>query len=253
MKKIKLVIAIGGVLGVMALAPAARAAGIADTKHNLSTTGTGTVHVSGGTNPTTEICVFCHTPHGADTAVEAPLWNRAVTTSGYTPYTSPSLDSIPGQPTGASIACLSCHAGDIAFDALRNLPGSGGFSDTPSKDGTSAWTFTGTSDKKMPDGITKLGMDLSNDHPISMLYAAAKSPSSSSGVNEHSTGFKDPVEAISSTGDTYFANGLKLSKGYVQCTSCHDPHRSAPLFLRHTDNNGNVNSQICLTCHKKDA
>ncbi|MFQ5852446.1 MAG: cytochrome c3 family protein [Candidatus Binatia bacterium] len=261
MKGPKMILAAFALFGFVSLTSGAWAAGIADTKHNLSTSGTGIIHLDGtvGTSPTTNICVFCHTPHGADTTVEAPLWNRAVTTSGYTPYSSPTLDSGTSnsapQPTGASVACLSCHAGDIAFDALRNLPGSGGFDSNPAKTGVTDWGFTGTTDKKMPAGVTNLGLDLSNDHPVSILYTAAFSPSSSSGTNDHATGFKDPTGPISSTGDTYFANGLKLSKGLVQCTSCHDPHRSDnPTFLR-IDNagSGNAASAVCLTCHKKDS
>jgi predicted CXXCH cytochrome family protein len=35
----------------------------------------------------------------------------------------------------------------------------------------------------------------------------------------------------------------------VQCTSCHDPHRSdTPTFLRKS----NDGSALCLTCHVKD-
>jgi predicted CXXCH cytochrome family protein len=219
----------------------AQGTGILSTKHNLSTSGTGTIHVSSGT---AEVCVFCHTPHGADTTVSAPLWNRAINTTGYTMYSSDTFDAtIDAQPTGVSLACLSCHDGTIAFDALRNLPGPGGFSDTPDKAGTSSWTFVGTSDKKMPAGITNLGQDLTNDHPVSMLYTSAKSPSSTSGVNDHTTGFKDPDAS------GQFSNGIRLYSGKVQCASCHDPHRSdTPTFLRVSNNA----SAVCLTCHRKD-
>ncbi len=265
MKIRKMMVVIGlALVGLTALVLAVQAAGIQDTRHNLSSSQTATGFIR--TTGTTEICVFCHTPHGADTSIEAPLWNRAVTTSGYTPYSSPSLDATVGQPTGASVACLSCHAGDIAFDALRNLPGSGGFTSSPSKEGVTSWTFERVnigplSGKKMPatdetggENVRLLGLDLSNDHPISMLYSAAKSPSSSSGTNDHATGFKDPPGGISTTGDSYFDNGLKLSKGYVQCTSCHDPHRSDnPTFLRiNNGGQGNAGSAVCLTCHNKD-
>jgi predicted CXXCH cytochrome family protein len=220
----------------------AQGTGILGTKHNLSTSGTGAIHVTTGT---AEVCVFCHTPHGADTTVAAPLWNRAINTTGYTMYSSDTVDATPdAQPTGVSLACLSCHDGTIAFDALRNLPGSGGYTDTPSKDGTSTWIFQGTPNKKMPVGaITNLTQDLTNDHPVSMLYSAAKSPSSTSGVNDHATGFKEP------DGTGQFSNGIRLYAGKVQCASCHDPHRSnTPTFLRVS----NDASAVCLTCHRKD-
>jgi predicted CXXCH cytochrome family protein len=214
--------------------------GILATKHNLSTSGTGAIHVTSGT---AEVCVFCHTPHGADTTVAAPLWNRAINTTGaYTMYSSDTFDAtIDSQPTGVSLACLSCHDGTIAFDALRNLPGPGGFSDNPTSAG---WTFVGAAPgNKMPAGVTNLGTDLTNDHPISMIYSSAKSPSSTSGVNDHATGFKEPDP----TGQ--FPNGVRLYAGKVQCASCHDPHRSdTPTFLRVS----NAGSALCLTCHRKD-
>lgn len=229
--------------GIAALALVATGAawaqtGILGTKHNLSTSGTGAIHVTSGT---AEVCVFCHTPHGADTAVSAPLWNRAVNTSGYTMYSGDTYDATTdAQPTGVSQACLSCHDGTIAFDALRNLPGSGGFSETPPSAG---WTFVGAAaGNMMPAGITNLGQDLRNDHPVSMLYSSAKSPSSTSGTNDNATGFKQPSNDV-------FSNGVRLYSGKVQCGSCHDPHRSdTATFLRVS----NAASALCLTCHKKD-
>lgn len=216
------------------------AQGLLNTKHNLAagigSAPSGDVKTSG----TTEVCVFCHTPHGADTTVKAPLWNRAVNVSGYTMYSSQTFDATAeAQPVGVSLACLSCHDGTIAFDALRNLPGPGGWNNAPSANGVTAWTFTNAPDKKMPPGrITNLGTDLSNDHPISMAYTTAKSPSSTSLTNEFAIGFYDPPK-----------NGLRLYEGRVECASCHDPHRSdTPTFLRVT----NSGSTLCLSCHKKD-
>ena len=48
-------------------------AGIFNTKHNLGATG---INAASNFSGTTEICVFCHTPHGADASVAVPLWNR---------------------------------------------------------------------------------------------------------------------------------------------------------------------------------
>jgi len=242
-----------GAIGLLAFATIAQAQGILDTKHNLSTgqTGTGNIRTTDGTE---RVCVFCHTPHGADTAVAAPLWNRKTATGPYTPYTSPSFDAgtanVAPPPSGTSLACLSCHDGTIAFDALRNLPGSGGYDPTAPSAG---WSFerigSGAIGNTMPAGITNIGTDLTNDHPISMIYVNAFSPSSASGTNDHTTGFNDPPGGISATGDSYFANGVKISAGLVQCTSCHDPHRAdTPTFLR-TNNNA---SNLCLTCHRKN-
>lgn len=251
-------LALAILVAVAAIASAAAPGGIGQTKHNLSITGTGSVHLDPGVaNQTTEICVFCHTPHGGRTndpaSPLAPLWNRQIneTVNAYTPYRSITLDATPGQPTGASLACLSCHDGTIAFDALLNQPGSGAIISGTAN--SALWTFVGAgAGNKMPDGITKLGVDLRNTHPISVKYADAKSPSSSNGTNDHSTGFNDPAacDLNDTAKDCYFGTGVKVTGGYVQCTSCHDPHRNAVTFLRTGTNDG---SQLCLTCHKKDS
>ena len=61
----------------MLLAPSASWATVAGTKHNfglLSAAGVKSADSS-------EICVFCHTPHNADP--QAPLWNRAMSNANY--------------------------------------------------------------------------------------------------------------------------------------------------------------------------
>jgi cytochrome c553 len=98
---------------------------VRNTKHNFFSN----QDVAYATSETTEICVFCHTPHGGRTDNSAaPLWNRALPASaGYTLYSSPNFDAVASQPQGVSLACLSCHDGTIGIDALINAPGSGGF------------------------------------------------------------------------------------------------------------------------------
>ena len=145
---------------------------IRNTKHNLAAN---TDILSTGT---TEVCVFCHTPHGGRTDVGgstnvpatglAPLWNRTLPPqNGFTMYDSPNFDkqlngAIDG-PKGISLACLSCHDGTIAFDALINAPGSGGYNpaNKVSQTGTNpgahidTMTFNGPgvdSDKSMKEG-----------------------------------------------------------------------------------------------------
>ena len=88
------------------------------------------------TPQTTEICVFCHTPHGANptatSALQAPLWNRSLSQSQYVLYDQVWSKSFEGKlnrgaPTGYSRLCLSCHDGTVALSSIINLPGSGGF------------------------------------------------------------------------------------------------------------------------------
>ena len=62
---------------------------VASTPHNLSVDGPGTVRASSET----QVCVFCHTPHGATNSPGTPLWNRALSGQTYTTYSSSSLDA----------------------------------------------------------------------------------------------------------------------------------------------------------------
>ena len=79
---------------------------------------TGTAAISGSAHDfsgkgwgSTELCIFCHTPHFAQTSItQAPLWNHSNTVvAAYTLYSSPSLAAALSQPSGQSKICLSCH------------------------------------------------------------------------------------------------------------------------------------------------
>lgn len=148
---------------------------IRETKHNLAAN---TDILASGT---TEVCVFCHTPHGGRTDVAgggAPLWNRALPPSdpsagsgAFQVYNSPNFDNdlggAPAGPKGVSLACLSCHDGVIALDALINAPGSGGFNaanranitdTTASGQGLDAITFNNPSGVDA-DGSLRSGLE----------------------------------------------------------------------------------------------
>ena len=102
--------ALVGVAALLWAQPAlGQALSVVNSPHNLSASGTGSVR------STTEdqVCIFCHAPHNASPI--RPLWNRATPVDAYTIYSSPALDAEPGQPTGSSKMCLSCHDGTIAI------------------------------------------------------------------------------------------------------------------------------------------
>jgi hypothetical protein len=175
---------VAGGLALMAASSAAMAS-VTNTVHNLSVNGTAT-HVTGA-GATTEICIFCHTPHGGDQSVNAPLWNRTVSsTSVYTRFSSMgriTFDADEAPVGGVSIACLSCHDGTQARDAVINGPGSGpnGNSVNDTNFATTWLDGTATSTAYLSDlnpsdngslsgDLIYLGTDLRNDHPISMQY-----------------------------------------------------------------------------------
>ena len=259
-------------------------AGISNTKHNLSTSGTGTNHVTAGAGAD-QICVFCHTPHGADTSAPVPLWNKKLPSTTYQTYDQLNTSTLDGKVLSVgsvSLACLSCHDGTQAMDNLINAPGAGGFD--PAGARPSGWTWTGVgSDGLMPAGITNIGADLRNDHPIGIQYCGgglSGSGSTLSGscadgdfigatadgsgrvvktanintnqvfwveVNGNTGRQKDDI--VLYTRDFVGSGGVGPS---VECASCHDPHVESKgsdniAFMRVTT----AGSQICLSCHVK--
>ncbi|MBI2565560.1 MAG: hypothetical protein HYV63_00825 [Candidatus Schekmanbacteria bacterium] len=180
---------------------------VENTVHNLSATGTGTFTVPA----VGEICVFCHTPHNATPAT--PLWNRYEGGQTYDPYQSTTLQASPGQPTGKSRLCLSCHDGTVALSAIRNQPGE---------------TYADFGSLFL-SGRALLGTYLRDDHPVSFTFDAS--------LRAADGELADPASI-----------DLPLESGQVQCTSCHDPHEAdIRPFLRKSSMSG----ELCVTCHDR--
>jgi len=101
---------------------------IVNTRHNLTVSySPNAVFMNSARNDYGAVCVYCHTPHGGNKQVDAPLWNRTVNSpSSYTIYDKPTTLMQPiGTPGPNSLTCLSCHDGTIAIDSVLNMPGSG--------------------------------------------------------------------------------------------------------------------------------
>ncbi len=243
---------------------AERVSDVASTRHNLSVTGPGDVRATSED----QVCVFCHTPHGASSFPGSPLWNRALSEQTYTPYTSSSLDAedIMGQldqPGGSSKLCLSCHDGTLAIGTVNVLGGAQNVS----------IDMTGTAaDGSMPagegelTGFTRdLGIDLGNDHPISFNYDSTLAatdtelldPAAAAHIGLRAPGFR-PLVPLEATG----AGGV----AQLQCASCHDPHirdvdPAEPIkflrlnrFQQAAPVGGSFSEAadiVCLACHDK--
>ncbi len=190
-------------MAALAFSGSVYAGSIVGTKHDLTNGQPG------------EVCVYCHTPHNANTAITAPLWNRASSTATYTMYSSATIDMTQAtNPQGVSLACLTCHDGTIAVDQYLNGP-------TPPAGGESGTL----------SGDHKIGPDLSNDHPISITYD-----------NTKDTEF-NALSAISAT-LPFFGTG----SDQLECATCHDVHDGTNGdFLRLA----NTGSALCTTCHVK--
>jgi hypothetical protein len=218
------------VMGVALVATGSAVAGIANTKHNLGSSGTGNNHLSA--TETGEICIFCHTPHGGDNSAKVPLWNKKlVSSTHFTTYDqlgTSTLDAAITNIGSVSLACLTCHDGTQAIDNIINGPGSGDFvadgGGTPGR--TWAWDPSGDgslgTDGQLigsPDTggtvIFTIGTDLTNDHPVSVQYAGGGySSSSPSGGKFGTTTTRDmdfnPAVQIG-TGDRWYVQNTTMA------------------------------------------
>jgi len=168
------------------------------------------------TGARTDSCSYCHAPHSG---LNAGLWNQKLTTQIYTTYTSDTLANKARQPIlGAdSNQCLSCHDGTVAVGA------------------TVAYGKVTTSGSMKASDV--FGSNMQSSHPISLVVP-----------------LKDSVHlvaSLASSGKTADPTGaVKLIKGSVECTSCHNPHVQAKdlvslNFLVRDSSSG----ALCLACH----
>ncbi|CAB1370352.1 cytochrome c3 family protein [Denitratisoma oestradiolicum] len=269
---------------------------VANTRHNM------TQRQSSGGGPSAaimdpyrndyqEVCVYCHTPHAANTTVALPLWNRTIKVTTYTTYeqlgTSTLTQSV-SQPGPNSLACLSCHDGQTAVDSIVNMPGSGGYSaaqmTAQNNSFLNTWTNTRGPDASVHLGMSapdntgclachspdagfvgagatdfrafRIGTDLTNDHPVGVTFPTNNGPG---------TDFNTPGGTKGST-KFYDRNGnnhmdkdeIRLYDSgagpKVECASCHDPHGVSPgggAFNPTFLRVSNTGSAVCMTCHSK--
>jgi hypothetical protein len=255
---------------------------IANTRHNLTQSfNASAIWMDSARNNYGEVCVYCHTPHGANSSA-GPLWNHTMNTVSYKPYKN-MLGVEAGIPGPESLMCLSCHDGTVAIDSVINMPGSGGYN--PANDtGTGNEAFLSTwagsplvhLNLGLPgvDGcaevchagglavdftIFNLGdgaanPDLSNDHPVGVSFPGGAYWNDPAGIDGSLTYFEtggNPTGA-----DT---NEVRLYGGAdekVECGSCHDPHgveSAGPgsIFIGSFLRVDNAGSTLCLTCHDK--
>lgn len=238
---------------------------IANTRHNLTQRppagGVSGTNMNPYRNDYNEVCVYCHTPHGANTTIAAPLWNRTNLAAAYTVYNlvSDSANAV-SQPGANSLTCLSCHDGRVAVDSIINMPGSGRYSaaqqtvqsntflnawknSTMGAGGPDATIHIGLSPGNTgclachspgagivgagaPDlTVTALGTDLRDDHPVGVQY-----PATGPNVDFNApTATAGAVRFFDTNGngraDKREVRLYNSGGGFeVECASCHDPH-----------------------------
>lgn len=228
-------------------------ANVTNTIHNLSTSApfipeSGAVLYS--SSNVTEVCVFCHTPHGGLT--EGPLWNRNLpSASGFTHYSSTSLsDDMKAYAVNRNVGdesrlCLSCHDGVLTLDHLINPPNEINGAPVDVNGVVDPVIYDVPSTKA--DAV--IGYDLSDDHPISFSYDNIIDQTlytSGGRVGELHT-----VPEALAAGVRFFAPGNR-----IECSSCHDPHVD---YMAGTGNPAydpflitpNAGSNLCRACHNK--
>jgi hypothetical protein len=226
-----------------------------------------------------QVCVYCHTPHGANTDIAVPLWNRTVKVTSYALYNQGSLSGTVTQPGANSLSCLSCHDGQTAMDSIINMPGSGGYSvdaslsktDWRNSDGSKSGHMTlsqtgclachssaageGSVGEFATDfSAAVIGTDLTNDHPVGVKLPTGDDWNVPGGTKNNIKYFDANSDNALSKGDIRFYDTGEGPE--VECASCHDPHGVPSggagstfnaTFLRVQ----NTGSAVCLTCHNK--
>ncbi len=209
-----------------------------------------------------EVCVFCHTPHGANVTANgpSPLWNKPTSTLTFQMYGA-STGGVAGrtiagtltdaQPSDQTLACLGCHDGISAMNSVINAPGSGTVAsaavfggailigqNTPAQMPMAQTKAVGAPNAvDVVNGTVVYGSfgSLNNDHPVSIPYIAGRA-----GLRNTNTFLTDFF------GATTISDLLR--DGKVQCVSCHDPHGTGKARMLRTDNS---RSALCLGCHDK--
>jgi Doubled CXXCH motif (Paired_CXXCH_1) len=250
LRKTAAVIAIVGLMAGAAYAAGGAGTGVVGSLHDMN--------MIGGTAPDAlgRACVFCHTPHNADTsALSPPLWNRA-DLSGKTmaPYAwvapanqSASLD-ISDPLVGPTRLCMSCHDGVTAAD---------------SHGGSSAGNVA-KAGSILISGAKKISDLSAATHPIGFLYDDAAKNRGAAEIVTSDTGFitSDVNSGFNTNDRASVTHSTKLIKdtmygGYMTCASCHDVHNTvnAKPDATHSYNYflyaKEEGSAICLSCHVK--
>lgn len=165
-------------------------------------------------------CLYCHAPHSGQT--KGPLWGQTYSGQTYSFYKSDTLQNTSTQPELGkdSSLCLSCHDGTVAPGQL-----------VPSGTTTMYGTMTSILNPADPS-------KLENSHPFSLKLPLKDSADLVASIFQSQT-TADDTQAV------------KLVKGNVECTSCHNAHvqkidPASPQFLVRPNKNGD----LCKSCHE---
>jgi predicted CXXCH cytochrome family protein len=241
------------------------ATGIRNSRHDLSST-SGTAGPKSTSNG--QICIFCHTPHKAQSTIL--LWNHTMTSATLTwdtPTTSKGT-TIPSALNIGSKRCLSCHDGSTAIGDVSNAgAGAAGVIAVTSTTGSQV---DGTGKLIDTSFLVGSGGNMTGTHPVGIAY-----PGSAGAYYGSTTGIATPASdgyypsqtgagcaipglycTTAAAGDGVDGSKVKLYRDTtnggvgVECGSCHDTHNeygNAHLTVIENENA----SGLCRSCHNK--
>ncbi|GAB4301442.1 MAG: cytochrome c3 family protein [Desulfuromonadia bacterium] len=253
MKKVTVVTVAAAVVALSSASAMAQAnnSNIINSRHNLNAVQAGSYNVGNVTS--TQICVYCHTPHGARQSV--PIWNRnvGVSAAAFTLYSSVTMlnkkHATGFTPDSISLFCMSCHDGSmLGGNMIHNTATFGKF-----------YGVVGTLNDAVIATSARLGADLTQTHPVNFQASLALNTDANNPQRRNDGNPDLNFTDANTMGPVNNATGLTSTKtfplfasqgqsGYLECSSCHSVHDDYYRpFLRDTMDN----SQLCLGCHNK--
>lgn len=228
-------------------APADGRGDIRSTKHNL-------LGVAEGVD-SRQICVFCHTPSisdvqdvepsGSANPAARPRWQQGLPAADggfeYGIYD----DIGGGKGVGSqSVACLSCHD----FSQALGIGGN-------SLDHPFGIPYRGATEfPPLAEAAETPGGALSRRATRPLVAEADFRPARQAVINNRDVWWVPTSESgVARTRQDiplYVRERPDADQNvipFLECSSCHDPHSSSPLFLRVS----NEGSRLCLSCHEK--
>lgn len=193
----------------------------------------------------TNLCGYCHAAHVPATGIARPLWVRASVTDRTfgDPYSNPnSLDAdvepVEGSDNYSSF-CLSCHDGSAMFTEAAYTEGK-----RPRASGSRVWADYENATVGNEANVVSGEFNLEHIHPVNFDYNAARA--------------LDPVGLYAAQSATYVWSGpnggtpnqttsVRLFDGYMQCSTCHNPHMRTGIGLAYSSAYG----KLCVSCHAK--
>ena len=220
---------------------------VSNTVHNLSTTAPAALYTDAyKSSNETEVCIFCHTPHGG--RLDGPLWNKNLPDgTAFTFYSSSTMDADTAvtEISAESLLCLSCHDGSISVNELMNYNTVNPILSASNGSETNKIVIADGGSARIGGGPANWGSTvlLSDDHPISFSYNTVK--------GNYDTAGKDGLHLA---GDAV-ASGIQFfgDTNRVECSSCHDPHVDYETNMDYYPFliTPNIGSALCFACHDK--